>query len=117
MIRNEIAWPTTRTLFVSTTTGYALTYWSLRHLLRRLGEQAGVKVPTHAFRRGAAIHHAEMGGSDRMGMARGRWKSQLIYGQYTRSVSLEPIKQLRWRGGQVPKVGVEPTRPQGALRP
>ncbi len=84
MARNDIARPTTTTLFVSTTTGKPLTYPSLRHLLRRLGEKARVSVTAHAFRRGAAINFASEG-TDRKGMARGRWNSfSSYYWRYTR---------------------------------
>ena len=44
MVKDEIARPTTRILFVPTTTGKPMTYWVLRHLHRRLEAQAGVKV-------------------------------------------------------------------------
>ena len=108
MVRDEIARPTTRILFVPTTTGKPMTYWVLRHLLRRLRAQAGVKVWPITTSGGALhVHWANEGGNDCLGMARRRWS---WYWRYTRSVSLEPINQLRWMGGQVPKVGVEPTR-------
>ena len=93
MVRDEIARPTIRILFVPTKVGKLMTYWVLRHLRRRLGAQAGVKVWPLTTSGGALhVHWANEGGSDCLGMARGRWSS---YWRHTRSVSLEPINQLR----------------------
>ena len=93
MVRDEIARPTIRVLFVPTTMGKPMTYWVLQHLLRRLGAQAGVKVWPPTTSGGALhVHWANEGGNDCLGMARERWS---LYWRYTRSVSLEPINQLR----------------------
>ena len=96
-VRDTIARASTKSLFVNIRRGTPLTYWGLREILKNLGQRAGVNVSPHAFRRGAARHHANEGGNDRLGMARGRWTSFASYWRYTRGISLEPLKQKRWR--------------------
>ena len=95
--REQLAIPGTKTIFVNPYRGTPMSYYTMRRILIDLGKRAGVRdVQAHAFRRGAARHHASNEGSDRQGMEQGGWKSFASYWRYTRGVSLEPFKHKRW---------------------
>jgi integrase len=85
-------------LFVSIRFGTPLTYWGLREILDALGNNTGIYVTPHMFRRGGARNHASDGGSDRQGMEQGGWKSHAMYLRYTRGVSLDAFKAKSFRG-------------------
>ncbi len=83
-------------LFINIRRGTPLTYGGLRSILESLGEQIGIHVTPHDFRRGAATHYANEGGNDRLGMVQGNWLSHSMYQRYTRSASLQGFKCKRW---------------------
>lgn len=95
-VRATIARPGVRTLFINIRRGTALTYSGFREILEALGNKIGIHLTPHMFRRGAARHHASIGGSDRKGMERGGWKSYASYWRYTRGVDLDDLKGERW---------------------
>lgn len=96
-VREKIAKPGTKTLFIGCHTGRPLKYFGYRQVLVDRGEKVGIDVQSHAFRRGAARNHREEGGLDRDGVDRGRWKTYQMYLHYTRGVSLNEYKEKRWR--------------------
>lgn len=96
-VRNQIAKPLTRTIFINIRRGTTLTYSGVYEILNALGQKAGVEVQSHSIRRGAARQHAVDGGSTKSGIDQGGWSGTAMWRRYTRGPSLGEFKKKRWR--------------------
>jgi integrase len=90
-VRDQLARPETKTLFINIRKGTPLTYSGLYWILKKLGAPSA-----HCFRRGAARQWASDGGNDRQGMEQGGWSTYEQYRRYTRGVDITPFKNKRW---------------------
>ena len=63
-------------------------------ILRRLGNETGIKCNPHSFRRGFAVHQVKSGLSTRVVQALGGWEQISMVERYTKSLAFDDALQL-----------------------
>ncbi len=79
------------TVFV-TSSGQSWTRESLRTMLRRLGDRAGVPVSPHDFRRGACTDAIRKGMNTITAQRAGGWSSPLMVDRYARGLTTDDVR-------------------------
>ena len=66
----------------------------IQTILRRLGDEAGIKCNPHSFRRGFAVHQVKSGLSTRVVQALGGWEQISMVERYTKSLTFDDALSL-----------------------
>lgn len=93
-VRDQLADPETKTIFVSQIGGQQMTTAGITYILRYLGKLAGFPLSSHDFRRGTATHAIESGVPDRLVMKQLGIKTHAVFQQYTARARLTAYRRL-----------------------
>ena len=93
-VRDQLADPETKTIFVSQIGGQQMTTAGITYILCYLGKLAGFPLSSHDFRRGTATHAIESGVPDRLVMKQLGIKTHAVFQQYTARAKLTAYRRL-----------------------
>lgn len=93
-VRDQLADPKTKTIFVSQIGGRPMTTAGVTYLLRCLGKLIGFPISSHDFRRGTGTHASEEGVPDRIVMKQLGLRTHKDYQRYTARAKLSAYRKL-----------------------
>lgn len=93
-VRDQLADPETKTIFVSQIGGQPMSRHGITYLFRYLSKLVGFPISAHDFRRGTGTHAIESGVPDRLVMKQLGIKTHAIFQQYTARARLTAYRKL-----------------------
>lgn len=93
-VRDQLADPTVKTIFVSQIGGQPISRHGITYLFRYLSKLTGFPISAHDFRRGTGTHASEEGVPDRIVMKQLGLRTHKVFQQYTARARLSAYRKL-----------------------
>ncbi len=93
-VRDQLADPKTKTIFVSQIGGQPMSRHGITYLFRYLSKLIGFPISSHDFRRGTGTHASEEGVPDRIVMKQLGLRTHKVFQQYTARAKLSAYRKL-----------------------